>query len=64
MFPEHFDHYCIIKGYFYESDSFAKSLQYRVMKFSEHVFYYPSYEVLEVSDDKDGLIKKAETLSQ
>jgi hypothetical protein len=64
MFPEHFNQYCIIKGYFYESDRWCKSLQYRVMKFSEYVFHYHGYEVIEVSYDKDDLIKKAETLSQ
>jgi hypothetical protein len=64
MFPEHFNQYCIVKGYFYESDRWCKSLQHRIMKFSEYVFHYHGYEVILVADTKEELEEYIETLSQ
>ena len=64
MYPEHFNQYCIVKGMFYDSDRFTKSVQHRVMKFSEHVFYYPTYEVIKISDDRDRLMMLADRLDE
>jgi hypothetical protein len=64
MFPPHFYDYCIVKGMFYDSDRWTKSIQHRVMRFSEHVYHYPTYEVLKISDDRDRLMMLADRLDQ